>query len=1017
MTTTASRRGLPEVASRRGIPEVLTAAPEQRLPVPNHLLDSETFSKVAKNDVVVASPSVIHFGGFEVGRLHTHRLDLVNCSSEVQRYHIIAPQTKYFKIKYTKGDRLIPGLALHVDVSFEASEWRYHYDCIRVHCRGSDNLVIPIHAYPTLDHAGVPKNYTFPPTPIGIQQTKVVPLRSPHPVSFEFRVSILEGNPAFAVQPMEGMVPPNGEARINVIFTPIAFVTATMRMLIETSQFNSKPLICVFGGTCRPGMITQVDGSRSGQRHATDPPSTLDPTEIKPLDVARKRKQLLKLTKVSFHGRRPPGSAGDSESSASELEKDGLMFPKDLNNPQAISYVLNQRPGRMTAKQLRDVISQASTRKKSAKASRARKEALFVTKTNDLQAEERANQLRWITKLGEEAMSPRSKEEVTEDRTTALEIYKQKRGDPTVDDEVGRSNSVAKYKRIERGVDRPESPSRRPSKASAVDGDEPSPEFDHYKNDPWMLKNRALFLFNQAARKVLIQNRADHNLAKMRRFKEAWKAGRWSVENLSVTSAPDEMSTPPITAGGLEAAMGEGFLNSNRSDKEDVVITDLEDEEKATEIITKRIDKLAPSVFNAEVIRTSTFPEYIPPDFVDDMSGEALGFVPYRISEVQVHSQTPYFDLKVPQQCRILTYSRHGTQEAASSYVSPQRRLLRTGASEEIVKPLRPINDENEPDATSRPDAAPVMPEEVVRMPTFLDNFKFPPIEVFNPAPGLVRYRKPLPYAETDLDFHLNPIPPHPARQDISTSTPHCTTQKAFLDPDDVIPGVMTWKKCSKHGLAATIQIPSISSVWVPRWSDPFVEDMVPRRGPTMMSPPDSEEEETKEAKVSPKASQELTFEGVKAQHHLIPETVIPPAPSTHFDSILHLNSGASAPVDASQNAAQLDAGDSGANFPYCRSLPKSNIPLAPNGGLISRDQRMRELNMFVLSKYNQLGRRVNENQEAMNALLTDQSLKLVKKGPKVQEEAGDTEEVFKPSCGKETPVIVTSATSRPSES
>ena len=49
-------------------------------------------------------------------------------------------------------------------------------------------------------------------------------------------------------------------------------------------------------------------------------------------------------------------------------------------------------------------------------ASRTRKEALFVGKTNDLQAEERANQLRWMTKLGEEAMSPRSKEEVTEDR-------------------------------------------------------------------------------------------------------------------------------------------------------------------------------------------------------------------------------------------------------------------------------------------------------------------------------------------------------------------------------------------------------------------------------------------------------------------------------------------------------------------------------------------------------------------------------------------------------------------------
>ena len=31
--------------------------------------------------------------------------------------------------------------------------------------------------------------------------------------------------------------------------------------------------------------------------------------------------------------------------------------------------------------------------------------------------------------------------------------------------------------------------------------------------------------------------------------------------------------------------------------------------------------------------------------------------------------------------------------------------------------------------------------DEVLKMPEFLDDFRFPPIEVFNPAPGLIRYR------------------------------------------------------------------------------------------------------------------------------------------------------------------------------------------------------------------------------------------------------------------------------------
>lgn len=313
-------------------------------------------------------------------------------------------------------------------------------------------------------------------------------------------------------------------------------------------------------------------------------------------------------------------------------------------------------------------------------------------------------------------------------------------------------------------------------------------------------------------------------------------------------------------------------------------------------------------------------------------------------------------------------------------------------------------------------------------MPEFLDDFRFPPIEVFNPAPGLVRYRKHLPYSETDLDFHLNPIPPHICRHDASTASPHCATQRHFLHSDDVIPEVMTWKKYWRHGLSATIQTPTISSVWVPRWTDPYVKDMVPQNGPAMLDPPESSskapEMDTMQVGQSvPKIStDEITFETIKSQYHLIPETEIPPAPSMLFDSQLHLASGASgAPGDASQmggaaGASQMEAADSGANFPFSRSLPKTYIPVAPSGGIISRDQRMKELNIFVLSKYNQLGRRVAEHQETMNGLLTDPSLKLVK--PKTKQRDGvddENEEMIKPSGGAETPSLNPGAASRTS--
>ena len=64
---------------------------------------SEIYSKVAQNTVVQARPAVIHFGGFELGKTMKQKLFVSNVSSEVQRYHIIPPQSKYFNIKYTKN--------------------------------------------------------------------------------------------------------------------------------------------------------------------------------------------------------------------------------------------------------------------------------------------------------------------------------------------------------------------------------------------------------------------------------------------------------------------------------------------------------------------------------------------------------------------------------------------------------------------------------------------------------------------------------------------------------------------------------------------------------------------------------------------------------------------------------------------------------------------------------------------------------------------------------------------------
>lgn len=63
----------------------------------------ELFCKVADNGLIRVDPMVVHFAGFEPGRSFSRKVELQNMSTDIQQMHIIPPQTKYFKIKYTKN--------------------------------------------------------------------------------------------------------------------------------------------------------------------------------------------------------------------------------------------------------------------------------------------------------------------------------------------------------------------------------------------------------------------------------------------------------------------------------------------------------------------------------------------------------------------------------------------------------------------------------------------------------------------------------------------------------------------------------------------------------------------------------------------------------------------------------------------------------------------------------------------------------------------------------------------------
>jgi hypothetical protein len=174
--------------------------------------------------------------------------------------------------KYTtRHGSIPPGIAEEIEVQFCAQEWRYYYDCIRIHSEVScstglqvcgfsaaaggarhsrspcehhllqeENLVVPLHAYPVTNQAKLPRDVDFGKCAVGCQVTRTVTVECKVPVEFEFQVVQVQPNPHFMVQPAKGIVPANGPVVLTLTFSPTRFATETA--VIEVSPLFPTPL-------------------------------------------------------------------------------------------------------------------------------------------------------------------------------------------------------------------------------------------------------------------------------------------------------------------------------------------------------------------------------------------------------------------------------------------------------------------------------------------------------------------------------------------------------------------------------------------------------------------------------------------------------------------------------------------------------------------------------------------------------------------------------------------------------
>ncbi|KFW80224.1 Primary ciliary dyskinesia protein 1, partial [Manacus vitellinus] len=402
---------------------------------------------------------------------------------------------------------------------------------------------------------------------------------------------------------------------------------------------------------------------------------------------------------------------------------------------------------------------------------RQMKEAVFQLKVKQNVEEEEANHLKWQVHKGEDPVSEEFKKEIIERRQREEEQYKIQRGDPIIEQEFQRNEVEVSFKRVTQHV-----------------GQHPSvqPTFDLLRNDPWDNRKRMLRKFQQAAYKISIQARLNRLLLLFR----------------GLTSE----------ARGQE----EGSVSETRS---------FSKSKKSEEC------KGLSSSISEDLILPFEFPFCSSHEQNDDLAPDALGLVPVGSVDVRVRHILPYYDLKVPQHSNIMKYQPFCTHYAATSYKPRElSRPLRQGA-EDFYKPP-PGEDfyKPSPEKVAERDISllKLVPPRALVYPAESN-----PLRIFNPAPGLVPFLLPLPYCESNIEYHLCPHPKYTFTKECPKGSSIPITQKKFLHHKEVISGVMEWRKFSPLVYSTFSNVPTLTNT-APR--DPYSLDMLPRDVPPVLS-------------------------------------------------------------------------------------------------------------------------------------------------------------------------------------
>lgn len=698
--------------------------------VPNPIVDGRTFVKQGGNRFFTIEPAVVHFGGFALNRTHTQTLRVKNVSGKSRRIRILEPTTSFFTVRMSKVGLVAPGMSEEVLVEFTPNDLRYYYDCVRLHSEG-ENLMVPCHGYPVMNEVELPTNVDLGSCPINELKFRTVELACKTPINFEFDCEVVEAHPEIEITPLKGTVPALGSVSIELRYRPTTFRTALMRFRVRISQFGFEPVTVTVRGNCQPGLLKetalrdtmgerlaaterigpgqtresfgrpagQTTGSIGGGSNyfSADNGADMGNTGgggggrqdlVSSHQAAQQRlERSQRLSETSAGGHRTQvleTKFPDFRPPTPDETVEGIRFPPNVLTHAAVANVLTQEAGKLKIRDLKKAIDEAKAKaeKEAAELAQATqsdaagappddsmgrqlKETVFERKFQGVAEFERSKEIKWFECIGDANMTPEEIEQATQQQAEREHRDREKR-----------EQEDRQRKQTELLADRPVFPHGVPPEGSPVWPESAREE---------QVRHFGLERFVDAVRVVVIHNRADVRLAKLRAmFERLGVPFPKGLIELGEGSPGPPLWPADEAAGRPECAFGREDLELGREEIGKLV--ELWDDQEAMHAAigdtdgdgdVDADDRVALR-FAVETTQRFAFPSYRESEFTDREPIDTMETIP-------LFEELDTFPLKVPQEASMMGYRVWETPVLPFHFPASVVPDVRVGAQEESI--------------------------------------------------------------------------------------------------------------------------------------------------------------------------------------------------------------------------------------------------------------------------------------------------------------------------------------------